>query len=82
MRKLAFTLAMAGIGVAIVATPPYAEAAPGMCANHGTGPGLIYKHACATGRGGWGWVDISETQQEYKSPSGESQTPPRVRDKG
>ncbi|ATN88141.1 hypothetical protein SEA_CINDARADIX_68 [Mycobacterium phage Cindaradix] len=81
MRKLIFVLAMAGIGVGIVATPDYAEASP-ICANHGTGPGLIYKHACANGRGGWSWVDISETQQEYKSPSGGSQEPPRVRDKG
>ncbi|UVK63368.1 hypothetical protein SEA_SHYGU2_71 [Mycobacterium phage Shygu2] len=79
MRKLIAALAALGIGVAIVATPPYAEASP-ICTNHGTGPGLIYKHACANGRGGWGWVDISETQQEYKSPSGGSQDPPRVRD--
>ncbi|QBP31456.1 hypothetical protein KIY76_gp71 [Mycobacterium phage Miramae] len=80
MTRLIAALVAVGIGVGIVATP-VAAAAPSMCANHGTGPGLIYKHACANGRGGWGWVDISETQQEYKSPSGGSQDPPRVRDK-
>ncbi|QAY06977.1 hypothetical protein SEA_DATWAY_71 [Mycobacterium phage Datway] len=80
MRKLILAAVAAALAAgAVLGAAPAAEASP-VCANHGTGPGLIYKHACAGGRGGWSWVDISETQQEYKSPSGGSQDPPRVRD--
>ncbi|AIM40414.1 hypothetical protein PBI_ESTAVE1_24 [Mycobacterium phage Estave1] len=35
-------------------TPAVADAAPKHCDNHGTGHGMIYKHACATGSGGAG----------------------------
>ena len=44
-------LALAAFGII---TAPIASAAPKMCDNHGTGTGLIYKHACATGSGGGG----------------------------
>ncbi|MGY4646524.1 hypothetical protein [Mycobacterium sp. URHB0021] len=42
----------AGVTVGIVLTP--GSAAANMCDKHGTGPGQIYIHACATGNGGAG----------------------------
>lgn len=44
-----FAIAALALGI-----PAVADAQPGMCDNHGTGTGLIYKHACATGSGGAG----------------------------
>lgn len=46
-------LAVAGIATAILLAPT-SQAAPKLCDNHGTGPGQIYIHACATGGGGGG----------------------------
>ncbi|QXO12827.1 hypothetical protein SEA_LATRETIUM_27 [Mycobacterium phage Latretium] len=56
--------------------PAVADAAPKHCDNHGTGTGLIYKHACATGNGGRGpsWTTDGDaylgadghTYQDYK----------------
>ncbi|AEK09641.1 hypothetical protein PBI_EISH_26 [Mycobacterium phage Eish] len=44
-----FAIAALALGI-----PAVADAAPAHCANHGTGHGKIYKHACATGSGGAG----------------------------
>lgn len=71
---------VAGSAIGAAVTHPTVEASPAFCANHGTGPGQIYKAACANGAGGWGWVDISDTQQEYKSPTGGVKDPSKVRD--
>ncbi|AWH14425.1 hypothetical protein HWB60_gp024 [Mycobacterium phage TChen] len=46
-----FAIATIALGI-----PAVADAQPGMCDNHGTGHGQIYKHACAKGSGGQGAV--------------------------
>ncbi|ACE80001.1 hypothetical protein Pukovnik_75 [Mycobacterium phage Pukovnik] len=77
-KYIAAALVAAGAAIGAFVVAPRAEAAPAFCAKHSDS---YYIHACANGRGGWGWVEISDTQEEYKSPSGGSQEPPRVRDK-
>lgn len=49
---IAAALGALAAGAFIAAAP--ATAAPSFCDNHGTGPGLIYKAACAVGDGGGG----------------------------
>lgn len=45
-------LAVAATLMFALLTAPSAEAVPKFCDNHGTGPGQVYKHACAGGDGG------------------------------
>ncbi|AGT13896.1 hypothetical protein WHEELER_37 [Mycobacterium phage Wheeler] len=55
----------AGLGLGLA---PASQAAPAHCANHGTGHGQIYKHACATGSGGAGadWTYAKHADGSYK----------------
>ncbi|AVO21629.1 hypothetical protein I5I01_gp23 [Mycobacterium phage MooMoo] len=59
----ATVLATAALALGI---PAVADAAPKHCDNHGTGTGLIYKHACATGSGGQGpaWTTSGDPYQK------------------
>ncbi|AEK08570.1 hypothetical protein SEA_PHALCONET_26 [Mycobacterium phage Phalconet] len=58
-----FAIAALALGI-----PAVADAAPAHCANHGTGHGQIYKHACATGSGGQGakWVPVKNPDGSIK----------------
>ncbi|AAN12425.1 hypothetical protein PBI_CHE8_27 [Mycobacterium phage Che8] len=69
----ATVLATAALALGI---PAVADAAPKHCDNHGTGTGLIYKHACATGPGGAGanWNPVMNPDGTYKTVTEDGKT--------
>ncbi|WNM68418.1 hypothetical protein SEA_STARCEVICH_27 [Mycobacterium phage Starcevich] len=63
------TATVLAIATITLGAPAVADAAPAHCANHGTGHGQIYKHACATGSGGAGadWQMVKNTDGTPKT---------------